>query len=40
MNFPRYHRIDNPGEEAFRNPAIIISNHQSLALRLSYNNIN
>lgn len=30
MNFPRYHRIDNPGEEAFRNPAIIISNHQSL----------
>jgi len=30
MNFPRFHRVENPGGEDFTKPAIIISNHQSL----------
>jgi len=30
MNFPQYHKVDNPCGENFRKPAIIISNHQSL----------
>ncbi|TSA29708.1 MAG: methyltransferase domain-containing protein [Bacteroidetes bacterium] len=42
MNFPRYHRVENPQVETFEKPAIIISNHQSLIetpalLRLSPN---
>ena len=30
LNFPRYHKVENPGGETFEKPAIIISNHQSL----------
>ncbi len=30
MNFPGYHKVENPTGETFEKPAIIISNHQSL----------
>ena len=30
MNFPGYHKVENPNGELFEKPAIIISNHQSL----------
>ncbi len=42
MNFPGFHKVENPSGETFKKPAIIISNHQSLIetpalLRLSPN---
>jgi len=42
MNFPGFHKVENPTGETFEKPAIIISNHQSLIetpalLRLSSN---
>lgn len=42
MNFPGYHKVENPDGETFEKPAVIICNHQSLIetpalLRLSPN---